>query len=376
MFKGGTESCWGYIGGVVVKAAVFKGEGKLVIEDVPKPDLSKDLIIPKKYKPNEFVKVRKEELVLLRVLAAGICGTDLHILSVPPGHTATPGAILGHEFVGEVVDIGSEVDNVNVRNLVAIDPNIKCGKCWFCRNGYPNMCPEMTTLGIYGNGGFAEYAVVPAKQVYVLPRSMDIDKAVLFEPLTTAVHNWEKVNLKPGENILIFGAGPIGAFFIKLAQISGANEIIVSEPSSLRREIARKLGATKVVDPINEDVVEIVHSVTKYGVDVAIDASGVPVVIEQAVRALRPGGRLSLFGQQNIHAFADKVSFTLMNQKELHIFGSYAAAKSFDQTIEILKKRETDDLKNIITHRLKLEDIHKGLELMRKKEALKVVIYP
>ncbi|NJE26133.1 L-threonine 3-dehydrogenase [Thermococcus sp. MV5] len=359
-----------------MKAAIFKGEGKLVVEDVPKPDLSKDLIIPKKYKPEQFMKIRREELVLVKVLAAGICGTDLHILSIPPGHSATPGAILGHEFIGEVVEIGEDVDNVNIGDIVAVDPNIKCGKCWFCRNGYPNMCQEMTTLGIYGNGGFAEYAVVPAKQLYVLPKNIDIEKAVLFEPLTTAVHNWEKVNLKPGETILIFGAGPIGAFYIKLAQLSGANEIIVSEPSSLRRELAKKLGATRVINPFEENVPDVVSSLTRYGVDVAIDASGVPEVIKQAVEVVRPGGRVSLFGQQNIHAFADHVSFTLMNQKELSIFGSYAAAKSFDQTIEILKKRETDDLKNIITHRVSLEDIHKGLELMRKKEALKVVVYP
>jgi len=359
-----------------MKAAVFKGEGKLVVEDVPKPDLSKDLVIPKKYKPEQKMKIRKEDLVLLKVLAAGICGTDLHILSIPPGHTATPGAILGHEFIGEVVEVGKDVDNVSVGDMVAVDPNIKCGKCWFCRNGYPNMCQEMTTLGIYGNGGFAEYAVVPAKQLYVLPKNMDIEKAVLFEPLTTAVHNWEKVNLKPGESILIFGAGPIGTFYIKLAQLSGANEIIVSEISPLRREIAKKLGATRVVDPTSEDLLEVVSELTSYGVDVAIDAAGVPEVVKLAVKAVRPGGKVSLFGQQNIHAFADHVSFTLMNQKELQIFGSYAAARSFDQTIEILKKKETDDLKNIITHRVSLDDIHKGIELMRKKEALKVVVYP
>jgi len=104
-----------------MKASVFKGEGKLVVEEVPEPDLSKDLVLPKKYKPEKDKKIRKEELVLLRVLVTGICSTDLHTLSAPPGHTATPGAILGHEFVEEVVEVEEDVDNVSVRDMVAVD---------------------------------------------------------------------------------------------------------------------------------------------------------------------------------------------------------------------------------------------------------------
>ena len=168
---------------------------------------------------------------------------------------------------------------------------------------------------------------------------MDIEKAVVFEPLSCALHNWKKINFKVGESVIIFGAGPIGCCFVELAKLSGANQIIVSEPNPFRKKFAKKLGAT-VVDPINENVVDIVKELTRNGVDVAIDACGVPQVINEAIECVRPGGRISTFGQQNMNAFTDKVNFTKVTNKELTIFGSYIASDSFYQTIEILSRKD------------------------------------
>jgi len=355
-----------------MKAAVFEGNGRLVVKEVPDPKIE-DKVVPKKYK-EETLKIRKEEQVLLKVLAASICGTDIHILNVPPGHPATLGVILGHEYVGEVLEIGDEVKNVEIGDRVVVDPNIKCGVCWYCRNGFPNMCRDMTTLGIFCDGGFAEYNIAPAKQLFSIPSDMDVEKAIFFEPLSCAVHDWEKVNLKVGESILIFGAGPIGCCFIELARVCGANTIIVSEPNPFRRKFAQELGAI-VVDPMNEDLSRIIYELTGHGVDVAIDACGVPEVINQAIDYVRPGGRISTFGQQNINAFADKVSFTKVTNKELTIFGSYIASRSFDQTIEFLKRNDVN-LGKLITHRITLDEINKGIDLMRKGEAMKIVVYP
>jgi len=356
-----------------MKAAVFEGEGKLILKEVPEPKLE-TRSIPKKYGPG-FIRLAEEDQVKLKVLAASICGTDLHILRVPPDHAATPGAILGHEYIGEVIEIGKNVQNVKVGDRVAVDPNIKCGICWLCRNGYQSLCHEMSTLGIFTDGGFAEYNIAPAKQLFPIPKDLDIERAIFFEPLICATHAWSKLSPKLGDSILIFGAGPMGCYFIELARLNGLGPIIVSEPSAFRRSFAQDLGADKVVDPIKENLQEIVTNFTGQGVDIVIDACGLPEVIKEAMDLVRPGGKISTFGEQNINAFADKVSFTKVTQKELQIIGSYVTNASFDQTIKILTRNDLR-LTKLITHRIKLTEIEKGIELMKKGEAVEIIIYP
>lgn len=359
-----------------MKAAVFEGNGKLVVKEVPVPELG-DITVPKKY--GGSLRIRKEDQVKIRVLAASICGTDLHILNVPPGHDAAPGAILGHEYIGEAVEIGGEVGNVKVGDRVAVDPNIKCGMCYFCRNDMASLCRDMTTLGIFCDGGFAEYNVAPAKQLFVIPRDMDVEKAIFFEPLTCVTHAWSKLNFKLGDTILIFGAGPMGCYFVELARLSGASKIFVCEPSEFRRKFAKKLKANVIINPEKENLMEVIKLNTSqngiFGVDVAIDACGYPEVIKQAMDALKPGGKISTFGEQNINAFADKVSFTKVTQKELQIFGSYVTTRSADQTINILSRKDIN-LKKLITHRISLDEIHKGIDLMRKGKAIEIIVYP
>lgn len=360
-----------------MRACVFKGEGKLVVENVPVPEI-KDLKLPKKYGDGN-ITVRKEDLVKLKILVASICGTDIHILHVPPGHDATKGVILGHEYIGKVIEVGNNVDNVKVGDIVAVDPNIKCGKCWFCRNDMSSMCRNMTTLGIFCDGGFAEYNVAPAKQLFKIPKSMDVEQAIFFEPLSCVTHCWLKLNPVVNSTFLIFGAGPMGCYFTKLAKISGASLVIVSEPSDFRREFARKMGADIVVDPNTENLEEIVKKHTGrdicWGVDVSIDACGYPDVVKQAINLTRPGGKICLFGEQDVNRFANNVSFTKANQKEIVIFGSYVTTRSFDLTIGLLKRKDFN-LKPLITHRVKLEDIHTGIEAMKSGKGIKVLVYP
>ena len=359
-----------------MKAAIFETQGKLVLKEVPIPELE-DRIVPKKY--GGVLKIRKEEQVKLKVVAASICGTDLAILRIPAGHDATPGVILGHEYVGEVLEIGDEVFNVKVGDRVVVDPNIKCGKCWLCRNDMASMCRNMTTLGIFCNGGFAEYNVAPAKQLFKIPENLEIEKAIFFEPLTCATHCWSKLNFKLGDSILIFGSGPMGCYYIELARLSGANLIIVSEPSEFRRQFAKKMGADIVVDPVKENLLEIVKENTPingfFGVDVAVDACGIPEVINQAMYLVRPGGKISTFGEQDTTRTADKVSFTMVTQKELQIIGSYVCTRSSDQTISILERKDSR-LKELITHQISLDEIHKGIELMKEGKAIEIIVYP
>lgn len=355
-----------------MKAAVFEGQGKLVIKDIPEPKLQ-DKTIPLKYRDDSIV-VKKNDFVKLKVLAASICGTDLQILNVPQGHPSAKGIALGHEYVGEVIETGKDVENVKVGDRVVLDPNIKCGICWLCRNGYSSLCKNMTTLGIFTDGGFAEYNIAPAKQLFPISKDLDIEKAIFFEPLTCATHCWSKLEPQIGDSILIFGSGPMGCYFIELARLGGLKPIIVSEPLEFRSGFAKKLGAT-VVDPKNEDLEKTVMKLTGHGVDIAIDACGIPEVIKQAMDLVRPGGKISTFGEQNVNAFADEVSFTKVTQKELQIIGSYVTSCSFDQTIKILD-RDDIRLKELITHRISLDEIHKGIELMRKGGAVEIIVYP
>lgn len=237
-----------------------------------------------------------------------------------------------------------------------------------------SLCQEMTTLGIFCDGGFAEYNIAPAKQLFAIPKDLDIEKAIFFEPLTCATHAWSKLNFKLGDTILIFGAGPMGCYFVELARISGANKIFVAEPSEFRRKFAKNLGA-EVIDPKKENLAEKIFSFNPLGVDIVIDACGKPDVMNLAIDMVKPGGRISTFGEQNINAFADKVSFTKVTQKELQIFGSYVTTRSFDQTINILTRPDIN-LKKLITHRIKLDEIHKGIDLMKNGEAIEIIVYP
>jgi 2-desacetyl-2-hydroxyethyl bacteriochlorophyllide A dehydrogenase len=349
-------------------AAVFEGEGKLVVKDVKEPELA-DLELKKKYKEDTFF-VSKGDLVKIRVLAASICGTDIHILEVPPKHPATKGVILGHEYVGEVVEVGRGVWRFKPGDHVVVNPNIYCGKCYYCRNAMANLCRDMTTLGIFCDGGFAEYNIAPSKQVLRIPKEMPLDQAIFFEPVSCVLHGWHALSPSPGDTILIFGAGPMGCYFTKLALLSGARRVIVAEPSLERREIVKKFGAI-VTEP--ENLENVVKSETRRGADIAIDACGVPEVINQAIELVRPGGKISTFGEQNIRAFGNHVSFTEVTNKELKIIGSFAAVLSLDQTVTVLKEM---NLSELITHRISLEEIHTGIELMRKGKGIKIIVYP
>ena len=168
-----------------MQAVVFHGEGKWGIESAPVPHIASDTD------------------VLLKVDRASICGTDIHILSVPPGHPATPGSILGHEYVATVVDAGDAVTHLGSGDRVVIDPNITCGLCQYCRLGMSNVCENMTTLGIFRNGGLAEFNLAPAKSLHRIRTDVPPERATLAEPLTCVMHAFEKASLTPGESVVV-----------------------------------------------------------------------------------------------------------------------------------------------------------------------------
>ncbi len=332
-------------------AAVFEGKGKLNLKEVPVPE------------------VKELDDVLIQVEAASICGTDIRILETPPGHPANEGVILGHEYTGKILEVGKSVKGFKEGDRVVIDPNITCGNCTYCKLGMPNMCENMTTLGIFINGGFARYNVAPAKTLHKISPNLSAELAIFAEPLSCVVNATQKLKVQPGENVVVLGAGPIGLLFIQMFKASGAGKIIVSEISEYRGRYAKESGATRLVNPLKENLERAVKEEMVIGSDVVVDAVG--TLFKQAMSIVRRGGRILLFGQ-NYKARAE-IAQNDITRGELAVLGNYIAKFTFPLAVKIIESKILN-LEKLITHRLSLKDIHKGIEAMKNQEAIKIVI--
>ncbi|MGE5623689.1 MAG: alcohol dehydrogenase catalytic domain-containing protein [Methanocella sp.] len=331
-------------------AAVFKGEGVLALEERP---------IPVVAGPDD---------VLLEVEAAAICGTDIHITEVPPGHPATPGAILCHEYVGRVVAAGDGVTNLQPGDRVVVDPNLTCGRCPSCQDGRPNMCANMTTLGIFRDGGFARYNVVPSRALYRISQKVPPEIAVFAEPLSCIVNGTQKVKPQPGDLAVVLGAGPIGLLFTEVIKAAGARVLAV-EPNAFRRSYATKAGADWAVDPSATDVADVLRDLGREGADLVVDAVG--SLLPEAVRLVRRGGQVLVFGM-NGNAAPPLRQYDI-TRKEVVIRGTYISHFSFPRVVQILESGVLN-LEPLITHQLALTDLPAGFAAMRAGEAVKVVV--
>jgi 2-desacetyl-2-hydroxyethyl bacteriochlorophyllide A dehydrogenase len=336
-----------------MQAVVFHGPGHWALEELPRP------------------RIQAGDDVLLRVDRVSICGTDIHILSDPPGHPATPGSILGHEYVATVTDIGDSVTNVQQGDRVVIDPNITCGLCEYCRMGLTNVCENMTTLGIFRHGGLAEFNLAPAKVLHKIKQDVPVERACLAEPLACVWHGFEKTNVVPGESVAILGAGPIGLLFLLLFKSAGAGKVFVIEPTEFRRQTAEALGADAVINPKTEDAAAAVKEITRIGVDIVVDAAG--SLLPEALGLVRRGGRVILFGV-NQHAERSLNQFAI-TRYEASILGSYIQRTAFPKVVRILEAGLLP-VEKLITHRLRLNEVGEALEAMRVGEAIKAVIEP
>jgi len=334
-------------------AAVFEGKGKLNLKEVPTPE------------------IKELDEVLLQVKTASICGTDMRILEVPPGHPATEGVILSHEYTGKVLEVGEAVTQFKKGDRVVVDPNITCGNCSYCKMGIPNMCENMTTLGIFINGGFARYNVAPAKVLHKISPDLLPELAVFTEPLSCVVSATQRLKVHPGEVVVVLGAGPIGLLFVQMFKASGAGKIIVSEISEYRTKFAYESGASRVVNPLKDNLERIVKEETLIGADVVVDAVG--TLFRSAMAIVRRGGRIILFGQS--YQARAQVAQNDITRNELTVMGSFIARFTFPAAIKIIESKVLN-LEKLITHKLPLEDVHKGIEAMRKNEAIKVIITP
>jgi len=334
-------------------AAVFKGNGVLKVEEVPVPEPKGD------------------DDVLLQVEGCGICGTDKHILEVPPGFPATVGAVLGHEYIGRVIAKGKNVTFLKEGDRVAVDPNLHCGVCRYCRIGRPNQCENFITLGINLWGGFAKYNVAPAKALFPMSTTVPVERAFWAELLSCVIGGTEKVRLQPGETAAVLGAGPVGQLFTIFFKAAGAGRIIVSEPIEYRRNYAKKVGADVVVDPYSEDAVEVVLRETVLGADVVVDAVG--HVLPDAIKMAKKGGKIVVFGM-NAQALGT-IRQNDITRNELSILGTYIGINTFPPAIAMLESGAIDPTP-ITTHDLPVSRIHEGFDAVNKGQAVKVLVRP
>ncbi len=344
-------------------AAVFEGNGNLVLKERPKPTLKRDTD------------------VLLKVRGVGICGTDLHILQVPPAHPARLGATLGHEFTGEVAEVGSAVTEVKPGDLVLVDPHPGCGRCEECVSGHPDRCIPLyssatapghcATIGIFSDGAMTSYAVAPAHALFKVDSEVPAHIAALAEPLACVVSATDKLKVQPGETALILGAGPIGLLFTALIKASGASKIVVSEISEYRRKVAWECGATRVVNPREEDLAKVVQEEMPGGADVVVEAVG--PLLPQAIELAHSSGRILQFGHDELARPAIPVAELL--RKEITIYGSFIGKFSFHKLPRLMRSGDLP-LEKIVSHQLPVSRVHEGISLLRQGKAIKVILHP
>lgn len=322
----------------------------------------------------------RDDEVLVEVKAAGICGSDVHMNAwVGHGyHWITLPLVMGHEFAGSVVEIGAAVRDLRVGDRVAVTPHVYCGACVFCRSGRFNLCLRRAlSIGFTRDGGFAEYAAVPAASVFALPATLSYELGALLEPLCVALHGHELARPEPGGTVAILGPGPIGLLAVQVARATGAGTIVVTglARDRARLAMARALGADVTVDVEADDPLEVVRNATSsIGVDVVYELSGNPVAFRQGLSMLRRGGRMVLIGLTTDAGAISPIADMVRSEKT--ILGSFNyLPTTWMHAITLLDAKRVNP-ERLITHRLPLEAAHDGFALAERGEALKILLRP
>jgi len=312
--------------------------------------------------------------VLMKVKAAGICGSDLHAFHGSHPFRKPP-MILGHEATGDVVKLGANVKGLRVGERITVEPIKACGKCEYCLGGAYNLCPQRVGAGVSGwLGAFAEYFVVPEQRVHKLPPELDYELGVLVEPLAVGTHAVRLSEMRPGSTCVVLGTGTVGMLAGVAAQAAGAARVYCTDLNRFRLRTAEALG----LYPIKADEVsaeETVKSFAPYGADVVLVAFTSPHVVDQALKIVKRGGKVII-----IALFTDPVAFDIntLQGSEVGLKGSHIYTKEdFQSAIRILVERK-EDLRKAITHHVGLDGIGGALEMLTdpNSPAIKIIVQP
>jgi 2-desacetyl-2-hydroxyethyl bacteriochlorophyllide A dehydrogenase len=342
-----------------VKAAVLRGVHDLRLEELPTPRPA----------GNE---------VLIRVKAAGVCGTDVHMWEGTNKEGTFP-FIPGHEWSGEVVEVGREIKAVSVGDRVVAEVPIKCRVCPNCQDGMdPNMCPDFELYGFSWEypGGMAEYTVSKEERLFKIPGNVSYEEASLVEPASVAYHGvWRSGGgVAPHDRVVVFGAGPIGLFAMLTCKASGA-PVIVVEPQPFRQQMARQLGADVVVDPTAGGLVQQVFDHTSgRGATLVLECSGSDGALQATLDVVAKQGRVVLIGQSVGRKIPLEIGRTIFQGAT--IAGSSGSPYFFPRTLTFMSRRLVD-LTRVVTHRFPLADIGEAFEIgKRGADSAKILILP
>ncbi|MEB3236168.1 MAG: L-threonine 3-dehydrogenase [Candidatus Sericytochromatia bacterium] len=315
--------------------------------------------------------------VLVRVQATTVCGTDLHIYDWDAWaqERTRPPLIAGHEFSGEVVAVGSEVDNLVPGDRVAAETHVVCGTCRACREGQAHVCRRTVILGVDTSGSYAEYVRLPAGNGIKIPESMDPVVASLLEPFGNAVHTVLSGPVA-GRTVLVMGCGPIGIMACAVAAAAGAAAVFAVDINPYRLEFARRMGATHTILSTEEDPVAAIRRATGgEGADVVCEMSGHPVAIRQAFEALAYAGRFSMLGLPSKPVELDIANGIVFKGATVHGIAGRRMYETWSQAMGLVGSGRVD-LAQLVTHRLPLDAFDEAMSLMRSGSCGKVALLP
>lgn len=340
-----------------MKAAVFYGPNQpLKIEEVKIP------------------KIEQNE-ILVKIAACGVCNTDLHYIDHGVPTFKKPPMILGHEPSGIVEETGAEVKNFKVGDRVLIPPVFSCGYCDNCRLGRENICFNMLMLGNHIDGAFAEYTKVPAKDCQHLPEDLPLEESsIIADAISTPYHAVKnRAKVRPGDSVVVFGCGGVGINVVQMAAAAGGSVIAVDIVDK-KLDIAKKLGALHTINASDKEgkaLIKEIRTLTGGGADIAIEAIGNPKTIELASSAVKAGGCHCQVGytRHNVAINAGRLMF-----REIEIKGSLGCRPvDYPKIIEMVRIGKIQ-LKPVVTHKFKLEEIDQAFDLMRKGESLRSIV--
>jgi len=339
-----------------MKAAIFYGKKDLRVEEIE----------AKSPGPNE---------VKIRVRACGVCGTDLHIFSGAEGAAkCTPPTILGHEFSGIISEVGSDVTEFNPGDRVCVDPNDMCGECYYCKTGSAHFCEKMIGIGTTTDGGFAEYCTVHKKQVYKMGDEMSFEEGAMTEPISCCLHGIDQSGIKSGDTVMIIGGGTIGQIMLQLARISGASTLILIEPIKEKRELGLQLGADIAIDPLTEDISDVLQKQSIQHINVTIECVGLKNTMIDAIQYVSKGGTALLFGLTDPACQIPLAPFDLF-KREVSIKASFINPYTFQRALNLLNSKKLN-IRALISDTLPLPEIQRAFTDDTCRKRGKIIIKP
>lgn len=332
-----------------MKSAVFYGKHNLRIKESPIPEVG-------------------ENQVLIKVMACGVCGTDVHIYEGDKGSAdCTPPTILGHEFAGIIKKVGGSVKKFKSGDRVSVDPNRLCGKCYYCRNGIGHFCENMVGIGTTVDGGFAQYCSVDQKQVYHLGDGTSFEEGAMAEPVSCCLHGIDLCDIKSGSKVAVIGGGMIGLIMIQLAKLEGASKVILLEPIKNKRDLGKKLGADLCLDPFTQDIPTVLKKNDVGRIQTVIECVGMKSTIKQAISLAGKKSVVMMFGLTKPEEEVSIKPFEIF-LKEIEIKASYINPYTQNRALNLINEKKLD-VSSMVHETISLENLEKVLcdpELRKK----------